>query len=143
MIKELLGLGADLIGDGGIIDQYVDDGDLAATLKAKIAERDAELQAKRIEADTTIATGMQGLMAKEQERDMVAPRNFFQAGARPFILWTIGGGFFYAGIAGPIMQQALGWQMADIDATALFAAATGAVGLGATRGWEKIKGKAR
>ena len=143
MIGKVLGLGAELIGQGGIIDQYVEDKDLAAKIKEKIAERDAALQSTIVEADAKIASGVQGVMIAEQERDKVAPRNWWQAGARPFILWVIGGGFAYAGVVGPILEQVAGWPMADVDSTALFAAATGAVGLGGVRGWEKIRGKAR
>ena len=142
MIKKVFGLGSELVKKDGIIDQLVPDSDLRMKLKDKIIERDYAWQAKVLEADTDIAKGVQKVMIAEQERDKVAPRNFFQYGPRPAILWTLCFGIAYGIIIGPIVFQLTGWPMVNFDWGTILAMGAAASGLGYLRTQEKKAGVA-
>jgi len=71
----------------------------------------------------------------------------FVAGARPAMIWVCTLGMLYHfilwRIIAPIMEHYTGVVLVDIDWQELWTAVTAALGLGAMRSYEKLKGVAR
>ena len=126
MIGHILGLAAP------IIDQFVEDKDAKANLKAKLESELIALEAAQAQANI------------EQAKHP----SIFVAGARPAIMWICALGlmtnFFIMTIAEwAVAIWAPGTQLPALQTEELMTLTLSLLGLGGMRSWEKSKGVAR
>ena len=126
MIGHILGLAAP------IIDQFVEDKDAKANLKAKLESELIALEAAQAQANI------------EQAKHP----SIFVAGARPAIMWICALGLMTNFFIMPIAEWAVaiwapGTQLPALQTEELMTLTLSLLGLGGMRSWEKSKGVAR
>ena len=126
MIGHILGLAAP------IIDQFVEDKDAKANLKAKLESELIALEAAQAQANI------------EQAKHP----SIFVAGARPAIMWICALGLMTNFFIMPIAEWAVaiwapGTQLPALQTEELMTLTRSLLGLGGMRSWEKSKGVAR
>ena len=142
MAFSFLGLGSIIEGVGKIADDLFTSDE--ERLKLGLAEKQLELEAVKVEA--SLIKGQQEINVTEAKHQSV-----FVAGWRPFIGWVCGLGFAYQFLLYPVlmwltfMLRAKGWLPSEIpsppilDTGALMALATGMLGIGGMRSFDKLK----
>jgi len=126
MIAQILGLAAP------IIDQFVEDKDAKANIKAKLQSELIALDAAQAQANI------------EQSKHP----SIFVAGARPAIMWICALGLMTNFFLMPIAEWAVaiwfpGTPLPRLETGELMTLTLSLLGLGGMRSWEKAKGVAR
>lgn len=118
---------------------------LGKLLGGDLLERGARIVDDLIEtpAERRAAERAADIAQMEVNKAEAAHRSVWVAGWRPFVGWICGTSLAYLYIAGPALEQALGWPAPALDAGPLMVILTGMLGLGGLRTWEKMRGVAK